>query len=132
MSCYEHAPQNRDAGIRRPGCIGLSSHFRRARRPPAGLLPAPRPVVPAAARARRRGRGGGRSSTPEHPHNLAPYFTPATASPKAPDTDGFLQRWLLLEPIDKPNRSNTVFTDSLRPERLQHRVLSQPVHRGAA
>lgn len=41
---------------------------------------------------------------------LAPFFTPATAAPKAPDADGFLQRWLLLEPIVKPNRSNTGFT----------------------
>ena len=53
-----------------------------------------------------------RSSTPDHPHVLAPYFTPASASPKSPDQDGFLQRWLLLEPINKPNRGNTVFTDS--------------------
>ena len=44
--------------------------------------------------------------------SIAPYFTPATSSPKAPDHDGFLQRWLLLEPINKPNRTNTVFTDS--------------------
>ena len=29
-----------------------------------------------------------------------------------PDPDGFIQRWLLLEPIDKPNPTNTVFTDS--------------------
>ena len=43
---------------------------------------------------------------------IVPYFIPATSSPKAPDTDGFLQRWLLLEPINKPNRTNTVFTDS--------------------
>ena len=54
----------------------------------------------------------GRNFTPDHPHNLAPYFAPATSSPKPPDKDGFLQRWLLLEPINKPNRSNTVFTDS--------------------
>ncbi len=54
----------------------------------------------------------GRDYTPEHPRSLAPYFTPATSSPKAPDPDGFLQRWLLLEPIRKPNRSNTVFTDT--------------------
>lgn len=44
--------------------------------------------------------------------SLAPYFTDITSSPKAPDAEGFLQRWLLLEPINKPNRSNTVFTDS--------------------
>ncbi|MFC1838004.1 acetylxylan esterase [Thermodesulfobacteriota bacterium] len=43
---------------------------------------------------------------------IAPYFRQAASAPKAPDADGFLQRWLLLEPINKPNRSNTVFTDS--------------------
>jgi hypothetical protein len=43
------------------------------------------------------------------PRSIAPYFTPAASSPKAPDTDGFLRRWLLLEPINKPNRSNTLF-----------------------
>lgn len=46
------------------------------------------------------------------PRTIAPYFTPAASSTKAPDPAGFLQRWLLLEPIDKPNRTNTVFTDS--------------------
>jgi hypothetical protein len=57
--------------------------------------------------------GGGRGSPPDNgPRSIAPYFTPATSSPKAPDSDGFLQRWLLLEPINKPNRGNTVFTDS--------------------
>jgi hypothetical protein len=44
------------------------------------------------------------------PRSIAPYFTPATLAPKTPDADGFLQRWLLLEPINKPNRGNTVFT----------------------
>jgi hypothetical protein len=43
---------------------------------------------------------------------LEPYFTPATSSKKTPDAEGFIQRWLLLEPINKPNRSNAVFTDS--------------------
>ena len=43
------------------------------------------------------------------PRSIAPYFTPAASSPKAPDTDGFLRRLLLLEPINKPNRSNTLF-----------------------
>lgn len=44
--------------------------------------------------------------------SIAPYFTPATKVKKAPDPLGFIQRWLLLEPINKPNRGNTVFTDS--------------------
>lgn len=46
------------------------------------------------------------------PRTLSPYFTAATSLPKPPDSEGFLQRWLLLEPIDKPNRSNAGFTDS--------------------
>ncbi len=44
--------------------------------------------------------------------SIASYFTPAAETEKTPDADGFIQRWLLLEPISKPNRSNTVFTDS--------------------
>jgi len=52
------------------------------------------------------------SAAPEiAPRSLAPYFTAATSAPKAPDADGFLQRWLLLEPINKPNRSNAGFTE---------------------
>jgi hypothetical protein len=43
---------------------------------------------------------------------IAPYFMQAEKSGMTPDPDGFIQRWLLLEPILKPNRSNTVFTDS--------------------
>jgi len=42
--------------------------------------------------------------------SMAEYFTPATARPKTPDTDGFLQRWLLLDPIAKPIRTNAIFT----------------------
>jgi hypothetical protein len=52
------------------------------------------------------------SAPDDVPRSIAPYFTPAASSSKAPDDDGFLQRWLLLEPIKKPNRTNTVFTDS--------------------
>ena len=44
--------------------------------------------------------------------NRPKYFTPATAQPIQPDAEGFIHRWLLLEPIDKPNSGNTVFTDS--------------------
>jgi hypothetical protein len=41
---------------------------------------------------------------------LAPYFAPATATPAKPDADGFLRRWLVLEPFAKPNRTNQGFT----------------------
>jgi hypothetical protein len=44
------------------------------------------------------------------PTGLAPYFSPAAAGPGRPDDDGFLRRWLLLEPVTKPNRTNTGFT----------------------
>jgi hypothetical protein len=43
---------------------------------------------------------------------IAPYFIPATTKTMTSDREGFIRRWLLLEPISKPNRSNTVFTDS--------------------
>lgn len=49
---------------------------------------------------------------------LEDYFTPATAEAALPDEEGFIRRWLLLEPIAKPNRSNTVFTDSYVRENL--------------
>jgi len=44
------------------------------------------------------------------PRSIAPFFTPAPTSPKTVDSDGFLRRWLLLEPIPKPSRTNTNLT----------------------
>ena len=44
--------------------------------------------------------------------NRPKYFSPATATPAKPDSEGFIRRWMLLEPIDKPNSGNTVFTDT--------------------
>ena len=43
---------------------------------------------------------------------LAPYFSTPVAETVQPDENGFIRRWLLLEPISKPNRTNTVFVDS--------------------
>lgn len=40
------------------------------------------------------------------------YFLPAGKEAASPDAAGFIRRWTVLEPISKPNRSNTVFTDS--------------------
>ena len=45
-------------------------------------------------------------------HALAPYFSTPTEEAIQPDDRGFIRRWLLLEPISKPNRGNTVFVDS--------------------
>lgn len=44
--------------------------------------------------------------------SIAPFFIPATTKKKSPDSEGFIQRWLLLEPINKSIRSNLIFTDS--------------------
>ena len=44
--------------------------------------------------------------------SIAPYFTQANTRKMSPDGEGFIRRWSLLEPIIKPIRSNTVFTDS--------------------
>jgi hypothetical protein len=41
--------------------------------------------------------------------SIAPFFIKATNKVKTPDNDGFIQRWMLLEPINKPNRGNTVY-----------------------
>ena len=69
--------------------------------PPGGAMQAPPGVGPTQA------------TPPDNaPRTIAPYFAPASPAPKPPDAEGFLQRWLLLEPITKPNRTNTVFTDS--------------------
>ena len=44
--------------------------------------------------------------------NRPKYFSAVTTPSAQPDSEGFIHRWLLLEPIDKPNSGNTVFTDS--------------------
>jgi hypothetical protein len=47
----------------------------------------------------------------KHP-DLTEYFSPVSSSVMKPDDNGFIRRWLLLEPFKKPNRSNIVFVDS--------------------
>lgn len=44
--------------------------------------------------------------------NFEKYFEPASDTPATPDEQGFIRRWLLLDPISKPNRGNTPFVDS--------------------
>ena len=43
---------------------------------------------------------------------LEPYFMIQTGETAQPDKLGFIRRWTLLEPISKPNPTNTVFVDS--------------------
>jgi len=45
-------------------------------------------------------------------HTLSKHFTPATNSKKAPDARGFIQRWLVLEPVKKDITRNNIFTDN--------------------
>lgn len=57
------------------------------------------------------------------PEAATPYFTLPTEAPSAPTEDGFLQRWMLLEPISAPVRTNTVFTDSYLREKFYNDYL---------
>ncbi len=45
-------------------------------------------------------------------HTLSKHFTPASATKKAPDANGFIQRWLVLEPVKKDIARNNIFTDN--------------------
>ncbi len=56
--------------------------------------------------------------------DLNPYFTASTTTAATPDSEGFIRRWLILEPIEKPNRSNTVFTDSYLREVFNNKAFS--------
>ena len=49
---------------------------------------------------------------------LAPYFTMPVEETVQPDELGFIRRWTLMEPIEKPNPTNTVFVDSYIRENL--------------
>ncbi|GAA4462524.1 hypothetical protein GCM10023189_39290 [Nibrella saemangeumensis] len=45
-------------------------------------------------------------------HTLSKHFIPASAAKKAPDAKGFIQRWLVLEPVKKDIVRNNIFTDN--------------------
>lgn len=44
-------------------------------------------------------------------NGLKGYFTLATEGSVSPDSEGFIRRWMLLDPISKPNSTNQVFTN---------------------
>lgn len=65
-----------------------------------------------------QGQGmGQRSSLPEIPikgdttRTLSRYFIEGGSEKKAPDANGFIQRWMVLEPVKKNISRNNVFTD---------------------
>lgn len=45
-------------------------------------------------------------------HTLSKHFVVASAAKKAPDAKGFIQRWLMLEPVKKDIVRNNIFTDN--------------------
>jgi hypothetical protein len=59
--------------------------------------------------AAQRGSGGDTLNAARGP---APNLTRPASVEKAPDADGFIQRWLILEPIPIPVRSNAQLNDS--------------------
>jgi hypothetical protein len=98
--------------LRNIGILGSAAMLALAfQAPPKDAPKAPTKDAPKAA-PNEAPKAAPKTPAKEAPRTIAPYFTKATALAKAPDVDGFLRRWLLLEPINKPNRTNTVFTDS--------------------
>ena len=45
-------------------------------------------------------------------HSLSKHFIPASYSKKTPDANGFIQRWLVLEPIRKDIARNNLLTEN--------------------
>lgn len=45
-------------------------------------------------------------------HTLTKHFLLSSSAPKAPDAKGFIQRWLVLEPVKKNIARNNIITDS--------------------
>jgi len=45
-------------------------------------------------------------------HTLSRYFSPVTGGKKTPNEKGFIQRWLVLEPVKKDIPRNNILTDS--------------------
>lgn len=47
---------------------------------------------------------------------LGDYYAPATVAPTTPDSEGFIRRWTILEPIAKNFSSNSMLTDNFLSE----------------
>nr|WP_294793308.1 hypothetical protein [uncultured Mucilaginibacter sp.] len=44
-------------------------------------------------------------------HSITRFFTPSTPIKKAPDAKGFIQRWLVLEPVKKSDKGNSQMSE---------------------
>lgn len=50
--------------------------------------------------------------TTDTTHTLSKYFMPSTSGKKTPNAEGFIQRWLVLEPVKKDIPRNNILTDN--------------------
>lgn len=64
------------------------------------------------------GHSPAEAQTGKYPEAITPYFAQISKQAAAPDTAGFIRRWLLLDPISVPIKTNTVFTDSYLKEKF--------------
>ncbi len=67
------------------------------------------------------GRGAGLPPIPlagDTSHSITRFFTPSTPIKKAPDANGFIQRWLVLEPIKKNDKGNSAMSETYLRETL--------------
>ena len=76
------------------------------------LLPALAVLVSAAFLAMAAAQGGSGRGSVNAARGPAPNLTQPASVEKAPDADGFIQRWLILEPIPISIRSNAQLNDS--------------------
>lgn len=77
------------------------------------LIAAPAVLAGAALLTTTAGAQAVRGTAPATPRaGAAPMLTRAATAAKAPDANGYLQRWLLLDPITIAIRSNQQLTDS--------------------
>lgn len=62
--------------------------------------------------------------------NRPAYFSPANSNPMQPDTDGFIRRWRLMEPIAVDVRSNIIFTYSWLRDKFSEELARLPKQKG--
>lgn len=58
------------------------------------------------------------------PPPMSLYFEKVTDEASTPDDMGFIRRWTILEPINKPNRTNNIFSEEYLAENLDGELFS--------